>query len=142
MNTIITIGRNKLFKTNIDACKVDLKLIYKIVNQLLNKNSIIKQADGSTKYNEKLYFSKMLQRNQRRADRNNLKLNVSKPSSCAFHQKVTTPKTCLSIYLFIYHINLFISLFVYLLVNFLKCWLTIVLFVQCFICLYANVINL
>ena len=37
MNNIITTERNKLFKSKFDACKGDLKTIYKILNQLLNK---------------------------------------------------------------------------------------------------------
>ena len=37
MNNVITIERNKLFKSKFDACKGDLKITYKLVNQLLNK---------------------------------------------------------------------------------------------------------
>ena len=37
INNVTTIERKKLFKSKIDACKVDLKVTYKIVNQLLNK---------------------------------------------------------------------------------------------------------
>ena len=37
INNVTTIERKKLFKSKIDACKVDLKTIFKLVNQLLNK---------------------------------------------------------------------------------------------------------
>ena len=37
MNNIVTIERNKLFKSKFDSCKGDLKATFKVVNQLLNK---------------------------------------------------------------------------------------------------------
>ena len=38
MNNVVTIERNKLFDSKFDACKDNLKSIFKIVNQLLNKS--------------------------------------------------------------------------------------------------------
>ena len=37
MNNIVTTERNALFNSKFDACKSDLKVRQKIVNQLLNK---------------------------------------------------------------------------------------------------------
>ena len=37
MNNVVTIERNKLFKSKFDSCKGDLKATFKVVNQLLNK---------------------------------------------------------------------------------------------------------
>ena len=37
MNNVVTIERNKLFKSKFDSCKGDLKATFKIVNQLFNK---------------------------------------------------------------------------------------------------------
>ena len=36
MNNVVTIERNKLFKSKFNACKGDLKTPFKVVNQLLN----------------------------------------------------------------------------------------------------------
>ena len=37
MNNVVSIERNKLFKSKFDSCKGDLKATFKIVNQLINK---------------------------------------------------------------------------------------------------------
>ena len=46
MNNVVTIERNKLFKSKFDSCKGDLKATFKIVNQLLNKANCSKVSNN------------------------------------------------------------------------------------------------